>query len=90
MLRTNETGFRSGVVSRIAAALSAVGVTFAVLLGSAFPAAAEGASVANQAAQQSDGTTQAIIVGALAFVLMIGAAGAVLWFTVRDRNHERV
>ncbi|GAA4546351.1 hypothetical protein GCM10023192_60770 [Amycolatopsis samaneae] len=34
------------------------------------------------------GMTQAIIVGGMAFVAMVAAAGGVLWFTARHRQSD--
>ncbi|WP_232376304.1 hypothetical protein [Amycolatopsis aidingensis] len=87
----------------IAGVLVAAGLLLAVLFGGgAHPAAAAdhgpmaGQPVAGQqqdrqnerAARDGSGETRAIVVGGLAFVLMIGAAGGVLWFTARDRNQQ--
>ncbi|WP_020670470.1 hypothetical protein [Amycolatopsis nigrescens] len=80
----------SKVVSRV---LAGVGMVIAVALGGALPAmAAEpkptGGGGASTAAASTD-VTQALVVGGLAFVLMIGAAAAVLWFTVKHRDQSR-
>lgn len=73
--------------------IAAIGVLLAVLLAMAQPAVAnsQGDDVRDrkeQAATDSGAATQAIIVGGLAFVLMIGAAGAVLYYTARSRHQD--
>ncbi|GAB3504130.1 hypothetical protein [Amycolatopsis cihanbeyliensis] len=89
---------RQAVVTKlgIAGVIAVAGLTLAMLFGGgARPAAAadhEPVTAQQQtqhsewAARDGSGETRAIIVGGLAFVVMIGAAGAVLWFTARDRN----
>jgi hypothetical protein len=39
-------------------------------------------------AAASDGMGQALIVGGVAFGLMVAAAAGVLWFTARNRGHQ--
>jgi len=62
------------VVARPAGLIAAVVVLLCVLVGPVLAAA--GASA----------VTRALVVGSLAFVLMIGAAGAVLWYAARHRG----
>ncbi|KAA9162334.1 hypothetical protein FPZ12_011885 [Amycolatopsis acidicola] len=53
------------------------------------PSAAAGGATAKTPetdAASSTGETRAVVVGGLAFVLMVGAAGAVLWHTARTRK----
>jgi hypothetical protein len=64
---------------------------FFLMLWGAHPArAAVDAQGARHGAAGSGGAgvTQAVVVGALAFVLMLGAAAAVLWFTAKSRHHH--
>ncbi|QWF82180.1 hypothetical protein [Amycolatopsis sp. CA-230715] len=74
-----------------------LGATLAVLAVSALalvvPANADtgkapAATRGQEAAAASGDVTQALVVGGLAFVLMVAAAGGVLWFTARKRHHE--
>ncbi|WP_116047274.1 hypothetical protein [Amycolatopsis palatopharyngis] len=76
-------------VQRVTSFVAAAGMVLAVLLGSVPQAAASPADQQRErAAVQQSGETQAFVVGGLAFVLMVGAAGAVLWFTAKGRNHS--
>lgn len=86
-------GVTASGVRRVAAFVAAAGVVLAVLFGSALPSAAStgqppALKQSERAALQQSGETQAFVVGGFAFVLMIGAAGAVLWFTAKSRNHS--
>jgi hypothetical protein len=60
---------------------------FALLLGGVAQAAPNSTTEHGDAAMQPapTGETRALVVGGLAFVLMVGAAGAVLWHTARSR-----
>ncbi|HEX5273084.1 MAG TPA: hypothetical protein VFW33_21455 [Gemmataceae bacterium] len=60
---------------------------FAVLLGGVAQAAPNSTTQHGDAVQPAPtGETRALVVGGLAFVLMVGAAGAVLWHTARSRH----
>ena len=73
--------------ARVAAVVGAFIALVLVLFGWTLPATAA-VEAQDQAAAESDGTAQAIAVGSLAFMLMIVAAGAVLWFTMQARDSE--
>jgi hypothetical protein len=93
MSNSVHRGHGSGAagVHQVASFVAAAGMVLAVLLGSALQAGASTAPADQQrerAAVQQSGETQAFVVGGLAFVLMVGAAGAVLWFTAKGRNHS--
>lgn len=77
-------------LTRMGAALA---VLVTAVLTVAVPANAEtgrapAATHGQEAAAASGDVTQALVVGGFAFVLMIAAAGGVLWFTARKRHHE--
>ncbi|GAA1963719.1 hypothetical protein [Amycolatopsis minnesotensis] len=75
--------------TRAIAALAALAVTLTVAVpASADTGKAPAATHGQEAAAASGDVTQALVVGGFAFVLMIAAAGAVLWFTARKRHHE--
>lgn len=63
---------------------------FTLLLGGLAQAAEcvteTGSQQQESAAAEPTSETRAIVVGGLSFVLMIGAAGAVLWYTARGRH----
>lgn len=77
---------------KILSKAAGLAVVLAVLFGGVAQAApSSGATprtTANQgsAAVEPTSETRAIVVGGLSFVLMIGAAGAVLWYTARGRH----
>jgi len=53
------------------------------------PTSATGSASRAGAVSEPDsgsGETRAVVVGGLAFVLMVGTAGAVLWYTARGRR----
>ena len=86
----------SKIVSRAA---TLTGMVFAVLLGAMAPALADGdprwnpghgPDTGNPApATFNAGTvTQSLVVGGIAFLLMVIAASAVLWFVVHNRRQE--
>ncbi|OZM73660.1 hypothetical protein CFN78_09055 [Amycolatopsis antarctica] len=70
----------------MAAVATVLSATLLVLFGWTFPATA--AVEQEQAATGTDDATQAIVVGSIAFVIMIAAAGAVMWFTAKARAAE--
>ncbi|MTD54187.1 hypothetical protein [Amycolatopsis pithecellobii] len=79
-------------MSKIMIKLAGLAAVFALLFGGVggVAQATEGAAVergpadAQQAGAPSE--TRAVVVSGLAFVLMVGAAGAVLWHTARSRR----
>lgn len=90
----------SKIISRIATVVAALllllggtaqAASAATGAGSASNSMGAGGAAAereNAAATPSTGETRAMIVGGLAFVLMIGTAGAVLWHAARGRHTE--
>ncbi|SFK47957.1 hypothetical protein SAMN05421835_12252 [Amycolatopsis sacchari] len=74
-------------MSKILVKVAGLAVVFAVLFGGVAQAAEAGTRQQQEsAAVQSTGETRAVVVGSLAFVLMLGAAGAVFWYTARSRH----
>jgi hypothetical protein len=75
---------------KILSKAAGLAVVLAVLFGGVAQAAPDpaprtgGAQGSAPVAPASE--TRAIVVGGLSFVLMIGAAGAVLWYTARGRH----
>jgi hypothetical protein len=91
--RGHGSGARRTGARQVASFVAAAGVMLAVLLGPVLSAGAATGQLptqqqGEQAAVRESGATQAIVVGGFAFVLMVGAAGGVLWFTARSRNHH--
>lgn len=91
----------SKIIIRATGFVAVFTLLFALLAGAAeaSPAAATGKAATSStggtgatagkpgpAAASSTGETRAVVVGGLAFVLMVGAAGAVLWHTARGRH----
>ncbi|GAB3566821.1 hypothetical protein GCM10027445_14280 [Amycolatopsis endophytica] len=77
------------VVARLAGVFAAVAVLLGLLAGPA--QAVETPSPAERTSQGSvavdpPGETRAVVVGALAFGVMIVAAGGVFWYTARHRQ----
>ncbi|MFD4192328.1 MULTISPECIES: hypothetical protein [Amycolatopsis] len=68
------------VVTRLAAVGAAVALLLGVLAGTA--------SAVTSAAVEPPSETRAVVVGTLAFGLMIAAAGAVFWYTARHRGPQ--
>ncbi|GAA3822538.1 hypothetical protein [Amycolatopsis tucumanensis] len=68
------------VVTRLAAVAAAVALLLGVLAGTA--------SAVTSTAVEPPGETRAVVVGTLAFGLMIAAAGAVFWYTARHRGPQ--
>ncbi|WP_236789258.1 hypothetical protein [Amycolatopsis sp. GM8] len=81
-------------MSKIMIRLAGLVAVFTLLFGGFAQAAENGTPGAaaprtahpESAAEQPPSETRAIVVGGLAFVLMIGAAGAVVWYTARGRH----
>jgi hypothetical protein len=77
-------------MSKIIFKVAGLMTVFALLLGGVAQAAESGTGTSSRqqdsAAVQPTSETRAILVGGLSFVLMIGAAGAVLWYTARGRH----
>lgn len=76
----------SKIIFRVAGLMT----LFTLLLGGVAQAAESVTGTSSQqqesAAAEPTSETRAIVVGGLSFVLMIGAAGAVLWYTARGRD----
>lgn len=75
----------SKIIVKIAGLMAAFVLLFG--FGGVAQAAENGTAGSQQdsAAVQPPSETRAVVVGGLSFVLMIGAAGAVLWYTARQR-----
>lgn len=81
------------IIARIVPAVAIVLLLFGGTAQAATADAAAGATSAPRTTGSADAATQhqptetrAIVVGALAFILMVGTAGAVVWHTARARN----
>ncbi|GHF27598.1 hypothetical protein GCM10017786_72320 [Amycolatopsis deserti] len=70
------------VVARLAAVGAAVALLLGVLAGTASAVSSAGVAV------EPPSETRAVVVGTLAFGLMIAAAGAVFWYTARHRGPQ--
>lgn len=68
------------VVTRLAAVGAAVALLLEVLAGTA--------SAVTSVPVEPPSETRAVVVGTLAFGLMIAAAGAVFWYTARHRGPQ--
>lgn len=81
---TRVAGF---VVAAVASALFLLGCAGAAAATTESTTPTDGATAnRGNAAPTSNDETHALVVGGVAFVLMIGTAGAVLWNTTRKRH----
>lgn len=91
-LRTNDfrTASASGTVQRSRRAIAAATLSVLTVLGSllagAMPAWADQEEKRQAASDPWDAYTQALVVGGTAFVMIIGLAAAVLYYTAKGRR----
>lgn len=74
-------------MSKILLKIGGLVAVFALLLGGVAQAAAMPRRSTPQSATPPTGETRTMVVAGISFALMIGTAGAVLWYTARGRRH---